>query len=70
MYLCATTPTTLFKANEVIQLGRKFTAAEAKEWGFVSEIYEPEELQTILLPKIQKMRQSLVPEVITDILRE
>lgn len=48
------------KANEVLQFGRKLTAVEAKQWGLVSDIYKPEELTTVLLPKIRKMRESLV----------
>ncbi|XKL61148.1 hypothetical protein PGB90_008205 [Kerria lacca] len=46
------------RANEVLQFGRKFTASEAKEWGFVSDTFKPEELSSVLI-KIREMRDSL-----------
>ncbi|KAK7576475.1 hypothetical protein V9T40_012761 [Parthenolecanium corni] len=48
------------RANEILQFGKKFTAAEAKEWGFVTDVYKPEELKSVLLPKLQKMKNTLV----------
>lgn len=57
----------LLQANEILQFGKKFTAAEAKEWGFVTDVYKPEELKSVLLPKLQKMKNTLVQAVILSV---
>lgn len=53
----------MLQATEILQLGKKLTATEAKDCGLVIEVYDVDELNTVLLPKIRKMKNSLSKEV-------
>lgn len=44
-------------------MGKKLSVQEAKEYNLVTEIYEPTELETVILPKIRNFKNNLSGEV-------
>ncbi|XP_053956657.1 enoyl-CoA delta isomerase 3, peroxisomal-like isoform X2 [Anastrepha ludens] len=45
------------KANEMLLMSQKITAQEAYHYNFVSKVYEPTELDSIIWPKIQEFSE-------------
>lgn len=53
----------MLQATEILQFGKKLTANEAKECGLITDIYDNEDLNTVLLPKIHQIKSTMSKQV-------